>query len=334
MGEPLTFEKTPWDSPAIHRMGLRDLIRSSLFWCLIVPLSLLLSDGYYLRVEKPNYEARVALHQAIIDGTAESPYRYRVLIPYLAEGLTRLAVHLNIPYREAFEASYFVITWVSLLAFLSALYLWSREWLSPNEALIGLLFCGATLPITFKDHYFQPWTFTEPALFTFGLIAITRGNGVALLVVMLFYSLMRETALYLVLAMGALAPMWRSPKHASMAVLALLAGVWALSFIGLRLVLGAAPHVETLTEIVGRNLRSLPKMLLGFYLMFGFLLCAWYRGRHGVSHRERRMLLLALLILVPLLVWGVWYEMRIYVVLYPVVIPPAMIALRHWRLLP
>ena len=103
MGEPLTFEKTPWDSPAIHRMGLRDLVRSSLFWCLIVPLSLLLSDGYYSRVEKPNYEARVALHQAIIDGTAESPYRYRVLIPYLAEGLTRLAAHLNIPLQRGVQ---------------------------------------------------------------------------------------------------------------------------------------------------------------------------------------------------------------------------------------
>jgi hypothetical protein len=49
---------------------------------LIISVSAVIAYSYYDRVDSPNYELREDLHKQIIQGTAPSPYRYRVLVPF------------------------------------------------------------------------------------------------------------------------------------------------------------------------------------------------------------------------------------------------------------
>ena len=54
----------------------------------------------------------------------------------------------------------------SIFATLMMLFLWLKLWFSQDQALIGVLFIAGVMPITFQNHYFQPWSLLEPDLFS------------------------------------------------------------------------------------------------------------------------------------------------------------------------
>ncbi|MEJ5241527.1 MAG: hypothetical protein WHS87_10055 [Anaerolineales bacterium] len=241
---------------------------------LIFSASLILAHQYIQRIDIPYLESRFDLHHQIIQGSAPSPYRYRVLLPFAAELAIR-TILTNFGEEMAFFLAYAFYQWIAILLSLVTLFFWLRFWFENEPALIGVLFAASTMPIAFQDHYFQPWSLLEPALFSFALIAIRREKFWILAILVFLASLNRETAVFLPLTF--LAIKWENnQKRQSLLQFGYLLLIWSVTFWGLRYLRGNAPHVETLESLLMQNLT--PQGLFDAFLnvslfLGGFWMC-------------------------------------------------------------
>ena len=84
---------------------------------IILSVSSVLAYIYFRQVGSPYLAERIELHGQILRGTAESPYRYRVLVPFIAEGLTR-ALSAVLPGDKAFLLAYALFDLVAIFLLL------------------------------------------------------------------------------------------------------------------------------------------------------------------------------------------------------------------------
>jgi hypothetical protein len=178
------------------------------------------------------------------------------------------------------------------------------------------------MPVALRE--FQPWSLLETALFTVALLLIYRNRYMLLCPLIALATLNRETALFIPLAFLFTRFDIRRPQSWKLLVsFAIYICIWFATFMGLRYSLGPAPHILTLAEIVVWNLQAPHPMeaivhvglFLGFFWIFALL------GFRNAPAFCRRAVLVVPLYLVTVLVWGVWYEVRLLMPLYPIVIP-------------
>lgn len=285
--------------------------------CVLLSLALTLAYIYFHNIEKPMLEARLILHRQILEGSAPSPYQYRVLVPFLAEGIFRVE-RLFFPDFRAFALAYIALNIGALLLWLWAGFALLRVWFRREYALIGTLFVAAVMPLTFYDHYFQPWSFWEALFYTLALLLMAQRRWGWLGLVVLLASLNRETgvmilpAFALTVLMGQrLLPLkkWHWKVAGWLALYTLL---WGGVFLGLRWLRPAAEPVETLAQIWQFNIQPAHvfKAVVNWTLFLGgFWLLA------GLGYRRAPLFLRragwVLVVHLPLiLVWGVWLEIR------------------------
>ena len=298
-------------------------------FAIILSVSAVLAYIYYREVGSPYFKERLELHGQILRGTADSPYRYRVLVPFIGEALTR-ALSAVLPGDKAFLLAYALYDLAAILFLLGVLHRYLRAWFSNEQVLIGVLFVAATMPMALRDHYFQPWSILEAGLFAAGLLCIRDGRFRLLALVVALASLNRETALFIPLAFlvavagtkggdGASRPAGRSA--------ALLFGgymaIWAAAFFGLRLFLGGAPRVVTIGELFARNTIPLAifRAVMRADLIFGAFWIFAAAGFRRAPGFVKRTTVLAPLYLAVVALWGIWCEVRLFMPLYAIVIP-------------
>ncbi len=289
---------------------------------LIVSASLLLGHQYLNQVDIPNRQLRFDLHHQIIQATAPSPYRYRVLAPFAAEWLINL-FSVDFPAEKAFLLAYAFYDWIAILLSLVSLFFWLRIWFENEPALIGVLFVASTMPIAFQDHYFQPWSLLEPALFSLSLLAMYRRNFWLLAASVLLASLNRETAVFLPLAFLMTIQGENSQRMQSMLWSGVLLLIWAAVFFGLRYFRGNASHVETVAGLLAQNIT--PRSL--FYAFFnsslflgGFWIFVVAGFRYAATFLKKASLVIPFYLL-TVLIWGIWQEVRLLLPLYPFLLP-------------
>ncbi len=301
---------------------------------LLVSIGLALTYKYAMQVQVPHYGMRQTLHDSILAGTADSPYRYRVLVPYLMEGLTRL-FDLVTTRKNAFLAAYSIYDAVVFNTFVLTLFAFLRRWYSKGGALVATLFFVALMPLAFFDHGFQPWSWLEAALFPLGLLLLYERKAGWFALVSLIAVLNRETGIFLPLTAVIVA--WFSRRDASpqgfgfpvaLGTLAACIGI----LVGLRLGLGQAEHVHTLGSIAKRNLsgvhlgKSIPQIALFLGIAWTFL-PAGIRQAHPFLRRVAW-------ILIPyggsILVFGIWKEVRLLVPLAPLLLALALARFEPW----
>ena len=213
---------------------------------------------------------------------------------------------------------------------LGALYRYLRAWFSNEQALVGVLFAAATMPLALRDHYFQPWSLLEAGLFTAGLLCIYRRRLWTLASIVALASFNRETAVFIPLAfLCANAPIGgpgesdRMPVRRAALLFAGYGALWAVVFFGLRAVLGGAQPVMTLPEVLARN--TAPAVTLRAIVRAGLLFGAfWIFAAAGFMRAPgfvRRVSLVALPYLAAVFVWGMWHEVRLLMPLYAIVLP-------------
>lgn len=296
---------------------------------LILSVSAVIAYGYFERVDWPNFEFRFELHNQIIAGTAESPYRYRILVPFIGEALTQ-GVSVFLPVKASFLLAYAIYDVLSISFLLTVLFFWLRTWFSRDQALIGVLFVAGTIPIALQDHYFQPWSLLEAGLFSAAFLAIHKKHYWLLASLVVLASLNRETSLFIPLAFLLTIDVRRfltnmRNKHEWKPVL-LFAGlllIWAAIFWGLRYFLGSTSHIVSIEGLLAWNTtrRSLFLMFVNVLLFLGGF---WIFALMGFGQAPRFIKRVALIVLPYLLtvaVWGVWYEVRLLMPLYPVLVP-------------
>ena len=301
--------------------------RPWLIVAMLLSISLVIAYQYVQHIEIPTVEARRQLQQSILDGNAESPYRYRVLVPYLTHGL-EATVKLIKP-GDTFKLAYAIYDTLAIFASLTALFYYLRNWFSQSASLIGALIAAVSMLVGFRDHYYQPWSLLEPATIALGLHLIYHKKIGWLAGLIAISTLNRETGIFL--AAAYFFP-WvlpnpfktiRKEKWKDWLVGLALLLIWALIFWGLRLVLGEAPHIITVKESLGISIQP-QNLLLALRQWILFLGIFWLfipLGFKAAPSFARKMAWLIPAYLVVIMFYAIWFEVRLLMPLYPVLIP-------------
>src|SRR5690349_9072048 len=116
--------------------------RASLPVLIAVWLGVLDAYLYVTSVVQPQWDAAAQLHASMSNGTALSPYRYRILVPWVAEAASRV-----VGLERAYVVFYFVVFPVAMWSLVRLL----RTWYSTSFAVMGVLLAAAVLPLAFRD---------------------------------------------------------------------------------------------------------------------------------------------------------------------------------------
>jgi hypothetical protein len=334
-----------WRSPIVRVHHASELLCSTVMirpaaFLTLLSATLVLAQVYYARVEKPQLSARQQRHDEIIAGNAASPYRYRVLMPFAAEAVARVLNRAGVVRDAAVRWAYRLCDVMSIWLLLVSLFVWLSIWFTNEQSLVGALFVAATMPMALQDHDLQPWSVTEAALFTAALISIAHHRYSWLAILTLLAALNRETAVFVPLALLLVQTDWRRLRFAegrrTFVLLVVLVAIWATTFLGLRAVRGSAEPAVSLRWLFSwnRDSESLHRMLTNWSLFLGAF---WLFAALGVERAPatvRRLLWLVPPYLVTVAVWGVWFEVRLLMSLYPILLPLALAFLYDYADLP
>jgi hypothetical protein len=194
----------------------------------------------------------IVLHGQIVRHNAPAPYQYRVLQPLVVDSIVK-----DIPkhwYRKAFVFCYSWIRFASLSAMMVCLFLALRSRFPHWKAFGGMLLLSAFIPFTFHNYYFQPSSIFEYAVFAIALLATVKQRIAWLYPLVLFGTLNRETTVFV----PVIYVLWHFPTLRKMDYFRLLPvfGVWAIVFVGLRLLIPAPVDLLDIKGYVSMNLTS------------------------------------------------------------------------------
>ncbi len=301
---------------------------------LISAAGVILHDYYYrvhdgLYYSQPTLIQRIYMHTAIIQGTVDPHYRYRVLAPFMAEGIFKLISLVNPAMAgvDVFKLTYIIHDFLAISFSLCMLYLFLKVWFPSAQALAGSLLVAALMPIALQDHFYQPWSLLEPGFYALALLLAYRKQLAWFGVVVLLTTLNRETAIFLALLFPAtnldfISIVRRKTKIPFKTILASLVYVliWLIVLGTLRLVRGGGPTTETLATIWAANMWSVNanKALINVPLFMGF---GWLLAILGIRHAPlflRKSLLVVPFLLASVILFGIWVEVRLLMPLYPI----------------
>jgi len=305
--------------------------REKIVILLLLGISIMLSIVHTFTVDFPRSVDRLQLHRQIIEGTAQSPYRYRVLLPVIAHvGAIAAQSSGRITYRKAVTAIYIGIQFAAIFGGLTLFYGYSQIWLPRIGALVGTLFVAAMMAPTFLYYFFQPWGHLEFLTFTAAmwLIEKQRPGWFALLVVIA--TLNRETGCFLVVLYG-LCNWQRLPQRRVFAVTTALACITATTILGLRFVRGFALHEgqERPDFLVYRFVANMthPLPIISVICFFGVLWVLAFRNlQEKPALLTRALWYLPVFFTAHLLAANI-EEVRYFLTICPIIVPLAMLSL-------
>jgi len=303
---------------------------------LVTVLGLTLGCLYFIAIDLQAPTYSFTQEQNVVGGTAGSPYRYRVLVPFVLEGLSHVFSFLGAP-QTAYLGASLVYDCLALLFQFLMLYALFRQFFSPLQSLLGVSFVSGVTVLTLAYFTYQPWSILEVALFALGFLLAYRGQWVWVGVTVVLASLNRETGVFLPLALFLaslqdLRPLGmttlRRAAHRRETYLSFaLVVMSAVIFGGLRLVRGSADPVDELGNVIVRNIQrnnviaaaSAIPLVLGFGWMYAAL------GFRRAPTFLRGVARVLPFYLIAFAIWGWWREVRILTSLYPVLVPLVLV---------
>lgn len=285
-------------------------------------LSFLLSVNaawiYSTRVEVPNLSARIALETAIVEHRAPSPYSFRILVPEVAHFLQKSLIDAGLSQLQAHRLTYLSINTLCILVLLlGAIKLGRFESISEVAICAFLIYAG--LNVALFDHAYQPWTLVEASLIVAAVLALSHHKylivGIAPLA-----TLNRETGLLLVpsillyLAIQGGAHLRRT--WFSVVVAGFLSVVVEIL---LRKNIPYSGQEIGLPEIINLNLQgsSILLAVFNFTLMFGCTCVLYLFSGQAKIHRLAASLGWLAPFLFAISIFGVWYEVRLLILMLP-----------------
>jgi hypothetical protein len=297
---------------------------------LIASVAACLAYNYFTQLELPTIDARLKLHSQIIHGQAPSPYNYRVLIPWITEAFAVTASSgMKIDYKQAWLLAYAGYDFFSLALFLMTLLIMLRIWYSASLSAAGVFFCAALLPLSLRDHYFQPWSLIEAWFFCFAFLLSYHKRFSLLIILTAVAALNRVTSIFIpaVYFLGTFQLRWiREQSYRELlevvlkSVTLLLLAVAVI--MSVRHLQGHVDHVHTVDYLWQRNIKlmALVRSVMHWALFLG---AGWFFVFQGWKHSDeflRNQSLIIPLYLVPVIIFGVWHEVRLLLPLYPILI--------------
>lgn len=288
-----------------------------------ITLAFMVSWIYFQRVEQPDFQSRLSLHNDIVSGHAPSPYNYRVLIPFTAEAIKLLLSHVTVNERVAFMLAYSLIDVLSTFGFLVMAFVFFSKFYSEKSSLLGVFVIGALMHIGLQDHAYQPWSVLEALFFLVALLAIYEKKTRHLWLLVALASLNRETAILIPAAMFIHASQgFKVPDKADRVAIAAALLSWVLMYGLLRYLCGQAAHVLSLSAILYINTRpsSLARLAFNGFMVLGFWWLLFWKGLFSSSSFIKRSWLILIVYAPLVLIFGVWFEVRLLLPLYPLLV--------------
>lgn len=232
-----------------------------------------------------------------------SPYQYRLLFAY--------TFHFTNSVMGVYIASW--LFWFICLSVFLLLMDSIMTALNPNSTRDYLIACTAIVPVMI---WFHPggamWSLLEAIFIAGVLLALIRGKTAVIYPLVFFATLNRETAILIPLMVFAVTRNWR---HTAGLIL-----VWGVTYGGMRLIIGAVPSQMTLADIWGIN--SGPQLV--FFAMglplFGWIFWYAWKGWQRASGVMKGAAVIVPAYLVLFGIFGLWYEWRWILSLYPVLV--------------
>jgi hypothetical protein len=282
------------------------------------------------RVRREQYRAHVISEYipSVLAGTSGAPAKYRVLMPYALDYVT----------RTTGWDGYTLFLFTELLFILLALiitHLYLTFWFSPAAAVGGTLALAAFLPLTFTNSWAHPDTFPDLFLFTAGCLAVATRRDL-LLAAILFVGLFNRETMGFVAILWALErwPEWRDRRTLGSA--ALIFGISAAVYAGLRVALGFE-HYEM--WMVPKNLSYVSVLppgfdpytrIFGFFWILLVVVPAWiaWEGTRapGAPRFFFNSLLTGLCLTIIAWLFAAVIETRVFTPVLPLLLPAAVAA--------
>jgi hypothetical protein len=287
--------------------------------CILLTAALIPALDYGFGPGDETLNARRDIHRGILAQTARTPDRYRWLSAAIVEGPTRLLSRV-MPGDRAYDRVSVVFYLAAITGMLWSLFAYLRVWFSDEAALVATLVAACTIRITMRQHDYAPYSYLEPTFVALALLAILRGRRLWLAALIVLATFNRETAIFLVLLYFVTSDFSRR----ALSWTTLYAALWAIVYSTVRLVGGEADRYWTVQRVYQTNLSQPNLALFNITLLLGaFWLLAVLGWRHAPAF-VRRTTLVVPAYLVTIAVWGIWWEVRLLMPLYPVLFALAL----------
>lgn len=272
-------------------------------------------------------QARRDIHRGILNQTARAPDRYRVLAPALVEVPTQV-LSWFMPYDAAYDRASVAFYLIAMAVLLATQYAYLRVWFTTEQALVGVLLVACTLRITIRQHDYSPYSFLEPSFFALGLLAILHGRRGWFALLVAVATLNRETGIFMVALFAVTQPVTK----ATLKAVAGYFSIWLVIFIELRFLGGDAERYWTLERVFRTNMSQLWLAAFNITVLLGVF---WIFALLGLSRAPafvRRSAIVIPAYLAAIAIWGIWWEVRLLMPLYPLLLPLALSYLFEPRL--
>ncbi|HYB94809.1 MAG TPA: hypothetical protein VEC39_07535 [Vicinamibacterales bacterium] len=294
-------------------------IRLSALVCIFLTASLIPALDYGFGPGEETMTARRDVHRAILNQTARTPDRYRVLSAAIVEVPTRVLAQF-MPYERAYDRASLVFYLAAIAGMLASLFAYLRRWFGDEPALIAALAVACTIRITMRQHDYAPGSYLEPTFVALALLAIINRRYGWLGALIAVATLNRETAIFLALLHLGTSDFSRQAWIRTTAYV----GIWAAIYGVVRTMGGDAERYWTM-ELVWRTNLSQPQlavfnvsMLLGVFWVLAVL--GWQYAPAFI----RRSALIVPPYLLTVAIWGIWWEVRLLMPLYPILFALAL----------
>jgi len=260
-----------------------------------------------------------------------------VLVPFICEALINL-LSAFFPSANSFLIVYLIYDSAAIMSLLLLLYFWVRIWFRSEQALVGVLFFAGIMPMALQYQYFHPWSYLEVALFSAALIAMRSERYICLIGIVAVAAFNRETALFIPLTFL----MWHTDFRDSIGwkialnaragfQFAVLLLVWAGIYFGLHYIRGVAPHALSMRELLDINTspKNLMLSILNGGLFLGVFSLLALLGYKYAPLQIKRLATMIPFYVGMILLWGIWLEMRMFMLIFPVLVPLALSFIFH-----
>lgn len=294
-------------------------IRPLALACVFLTASLIPALDYGFGPGDETLQARRDVHRAILNQTARTPDRYRWLSAAIVEVPTR-ALATVMPYDRAYDRASFVFYLAAITGMLWSLFAVLRLWFADEAAMIASLLAACTIRITMRQHDYAPFSYLEPTFVALAILAIIHRRHRWLGALIAVATFNRETAIFLVLLSFVTSDRRREDWRRTIAY----GVIWASIYGFVRWIGGDAERYWT-PQLVWRTNMSQPalaafniSLLLGAFWLFAAL--GW---RHSPPFVRKAALIVPAYV-VTVAVWGIWWEVRLLMPLYPILFAMAL----------
>ncbi len=273
-------------------------------------------------------ERRLARHEQIMELQGQSPWCYRLAVPFAAQGTAFLPSLLGSSEENALEYSYLFWRWLFTLGALLLFHRYVSTWLDTPWALTaGMFFAGLHSP-SYAYYWFQPASSADLLLWLSAAVLTISGKPAWLYPLLLLGGLNRETSVFIIGIHAAL-QYGKEPTSLLVKRSALLLVSWALAIGAGRTLVHSRgwAHGSTVAGMLSANLEH-PGWLLYAFSFFGLFWLAPFLRWSEYPAPLRRMAVALSPYLVLQFLFGRIREVRLLLPISMVVLPMGMLYVR------